>query len=272
MSFADLHIHTFYSDSSQSPQEVVADALKAKLKAIAITDHDIIDGVLPAQEAARGHNLEVLAGIELSSEFEGRDIHILGYGIDIHQGPLYEKIKEFLASRVRRMKQMISQLANLGLTGIDYEQVAAMTKSQAVGRPHLAQALVDHGYVKDSKEAFAKYLAQGMPGYVPKHEQTPFEAIALIKQSKGVAVMAHPMLTQKDEIIPRLVAAGLQGMEVYYPNCSDNVICFYEKIARKHDLILTGGSDAHGKHKVYTHIGKAVVDYQQVERLKQYFG
>jgi predicted metal-dependent phosphoesterase TrpH len=268
MPFADLHIHTYYSDSTSSPQEVVDQAVAKGLACISITDHDVFDGIAPTQEIARPHHLEVIPGIELSSEFEGRDIHVLGYFVDFQKGPLFEKIESYLDERVRRMKQMILNLQAVGIKDIEYEEVAAMTKSRAVGRPHLATLLMQKGHVNSLKSAFDKYLGAGGPGFAPKFKQSPFEAIDLIHQSGGLAVMAHPMLTQKDELIPRLAKAGLDGLEAYYPNCMPAVTVFYEKIGRKNGLLLTGGSDAHGKAKVYTHVGKEQIPYELVELMK----
>ncbi len=268
-SLADLHIHTYYSDSTMSPEEVVFEATKNGMSCIAITDHDVVDGVLPTQEAAKGHNLEVISGIELSSEFEGKDIHILGYFVDIHKGPLVERIESFLDGRVERMKQMIMNLKTVGIKDIEFEEAAALTKSRAVGRMHLATLLIQKGHAKNVKEVFDKFLSQDRPGFAPKFQQTPFEAIDLIHQSGGLAVMAHPMLTQKDELISRLVKHGMDGLEVYYPNCMPIVTSIYEKIAKKHNLLMTGGSDAHGKAKVYTYVGKASISYETVEQMKQ---
>lgn len=270
--FADLHIHTYYSDSTSSPREVVDEAVKNGLSCISITDHDVFDGIAPTQEIAKEAGLEVIPGIELSSEFEGRDIHILGYFIDFQKGPLYEKIESYLDERVRRMKQMIMNLKGVGINDIEYEEVAALTQSRAVGRPHLASLLLQKGHVTSMKSAFDKYLAYGCAGYAPKFKQSPFEAIDLIHQSGGLAVMAHPMLTQKDELIARLAKAGLDGLEVYYPNCMPLVTTFYEKIGRKHGLLLTGGSDAHGKAKVYTYVGKEQIPYELVEKMKAKLG
>jgi len=265
---ADLHIHTYYSDSVSSPQEVVDDALKAGLSFISITDHDIVQGVEPTIEAAKPHALEVIPGIELSSEYENCDIHILGYFIDHHKGPLLEKIDVFLNARVERMKKMIMNLKAVGVNNIEFEEVSALTKSRAVGRAHLAFLLQQKGWVTHIKSAFEKYIGPGCPGYAVKYKQTPFEAIELIRSSGGVAVMAHPMLTQKDELIPRFVAAGLKGLEVYYPNCMTSVTEFYERIALKNGLIATGGSDSHGKIKPYTYVGKKTVPLEVVEQLR----
>jgi len=268
-SSADLHIHTYFSDSTSSPQEVVDDALKAELSCISITDHDIVQGVAPAIEAAASHALEVLPGIELSSELENCDIHILGYFIDYQKGPLFDKIDLFLDARVERMKKMIMNLKGMGINNIEFEEVSALTRSRAVGRAHLAAVLLQKGWISNIKAAFEKYIGPGCPGYAPKYKQTPFEAIELIRNSGGVAVMAHPMLTQKDELIPRFVAAGLKGLEVYYPNCMDTVTQFYERIAKKNGLIATGGSDAHGKAKAYTYVGKKTVPVDIVEQLRR---
>ncbi len=266
---ADLHVHTYFSDSSSSPQEVVDNALKAGLSGIAITDHDIVEGVKPAIEAARGLALEVVPGIELSSEFEACDIHILGYFIDYQKGPLLEKIDILLDARMERMKKMLANLKAVGVDNIEFEEVCALTRSRAVGRSHLAVLLQQKGWVTSINGAFEKYLSPGCPGYAPKYKQTPFEAIDLIRSCGGVAVMAHPMLTKKDELIPGFVKAGLKGLEVYYPNCAQSVTGFYERIAKKHGLIVTGGSDDHGKDKPYTHIGKQTVPMDIVEQLRR---
>ncbi len=269
MRLADLHIHTYYSDSTSSPEEVVEQAVAAKMSAIAITDHDIIDGVAPTIAAAQGKDLEIIPGVELSAEYEGKDIHILGYFIDVEKGPLVEKCEIFLDGRVARMKQMIMNLRGVGITNIEYEEISAMTKGRAVGRAHLAYLMVQKGIVKNYKEVFDKYLSEGCPGYAPKFKQSPFETIDLIHQSGGLAVMAHPMLTLKDELISPMVKAGLDGLEIYYPNLSDTVHNFYYKLAKKHKLLMTGGSDAHGKAKPYTYIGKASIDYALVEAMKE---
>lgn len=268
MRLADLHIHTYYSDSTASPEEVVEEALRAQMSAIAITDHDIVEGVMPTIAAAAGKGLEIIPGIELSCEQDGKDIHMLGYFIDVTKGPLVEKCAIFLDARVERMKIMIQNLKNVGITNIDFDEIAAMTKSRAVGRAHLATLMVQKGIIKSAKEAFQKYLSEGCPGYAPKYKQTPYEAIDLIHQSGGLAVMAHPMLTLKDELIAPMARGGLDGLEIYYPHCSDTVHNFYYGLAKKNKLLMTGGSDAHGKAKPYTYIGKASVDYACVEQMK----
>lgn len=266
--FADLHIHTFYSDGTSSPEEIVQTALQAGLSCIAITDHDSLDGIAPTRLAAQGQDLEIISGIELSTEINGKDIHILGYHFDEKNSLLLEAVHRAQAARVERVKTMIEKLKGLGVKDIELEEVCRLTQSKSVGRPHLAAILKEKGAVKDISQAFDKYLGEGCPAYVPKMKQTPQEAIALIRQSGGVAVMAHPMSTNKDELIRSFVEAGLQGIEVYYPNCPDVVIHYYAKLAQKYNVLATGGSDYHGKAKPNTYMGKARIPYEVVEQLK----
>lgn len=269
--WADLHIHTYYSDSTSSPEEVVEDAVNAGLSCIAITDHDVVDGIDPVKLKAQERGIEVIAGIELSSELNGKDIHILGYGFDYKKSPLVAKLGQIQDARIERIKKMIENLKALGVDNITFEEVAAKTRSNAVGRPHLAMVLLEKGWVSSMRAAFDKYIGEGGPAYFTKYQQTPFEAIKLITDSGGVAVMAHPMMTQKDELISQFVKEGMGGLEVYYPNCSETVLKFYKNLAKKYNILTTGGSDAHGKAKTHTYVGKTQIPYEIVEALKAKF-
>ncbi|HLF17334.1 MAG TPA: PHP domain-containing protein [Candidatus Omnitrophota bacterium] len=269
MKAADLHIHTYFSDSSASPEEVVEGAVQARLGCIAITDHDTVDGIPRARQAAQKSGIEVLAGVELSTELNGRDIHVLGYLFDESDVEFIERVKQILQTRSLRMKEMIKRLKTLGIDNIDFEEVAAVATSSSIGRPHLAKVMQQKGVVASMQEAFDKYLADDAPGYVPKFKQTPQEAITMIRKAGGVSILAHPMVTQMDEIIPRLVREGLDGLEVYYPNTPPSVIRFYEGLADKHRLLMSGGSDAHGVVKPNTCIGKVSIPYTLVEKLKE---
>ncbi len=266
---ADLHIHTYYSDSTSSPEEVVEQAQQNGLSCIAIVDHDTIDGIAPTIAAAAKYGLEVVPGIELSSEINGKDVHILGYFIDCANEHFSARIKQMQGSRVGRMEEMIAKLRLLGVNNIALEEVAALAKSDSLGRPHLAKVLVAKGVVSDVRQAFDRYLSEGAPAYVSKFQQTPYEAIQLIRGAGGVAVLAHPLITAVDELIPSFVREGLGGIEVYYPNCSNNTIHFYEGIAQKHGLAVTGGSDAHGEAKRYTFVGRIKIPYDLVEKLRE---
>ena len=265
---ADLHIHTYYSDGTMSPQEVVQDALHCGLSCIAITDHDTVAGISPAIEAARGHDLEVLPGIELSTEINGKDIHLLGYLFNWQDASLIEQLTEMQDARAERMKKMIQKLEALGIRDISFEEIRDSAKTKALGRPHLAAALVEKRIVGNIKGAFDKFLGEGAPAYVPKFKQSPQEAIHLIKSLGGIAVLAHPMLTNVDELIPGFVEAGLGGLEIYYPNSSENVMRFYQGLAKKYHLVVTGGSDAHGAAKRHTFIGKVRLPYDLIGKLK----
>ena len=267
--FADLHIHTHYSDSTSSPQEVVEQSLAAGLSCIAITDHDTIDGIRPIMEIASQHDLEIISGLELSTEMNGKDIHILGYGFDYENREFQDQLKKMQDVRVERMEEMIVKLKKFGIDNIQLEEVCSLAKSQAVGRPHLARVLIEKGWVSNYRAAFDKYLAEGAAAYVPKFKQTPFEAIQLIKKVGGIAVLAHPMITSVDELIPGFAREGLEGLEVYYSNTTDTFIEFYEGIARKNSLLLTGGSDAHGQAKRHTYVGRRNIPYELVEKMKE---
>lgn len=266
---ADLHIHTHYSDGTLSPQEVVQEAVRAGLGCIAITDHDTVDGIQLTMDAAQPYDLEVISGIELSTEIKGKDVHMLGYLFDWQNASLRRQLDTIQGSRAERMKEMIEKLEALGIRNISFEEVSDSAKTKALGRPHLAAMLVKKGVVANIKQAFDKFLAEGAPAYVPKFKQTPHEAIRLIKDLGGIAVLAHPMLTNVDELIAGFVREGLGGLEAYYPNCPDHVTRFYEGLAKKHGLAVTGGSDAHGEAKKHTFIGKVRIPYDVVEKLKE---
>lgn len=268
---ADLHIHTHFSDSTSPPEEVVYQANRAGLACIAITDHDTVDGVAPTIEAAKKFEIEVVAGIEMSCQLNSRDIHMLAYCIDYEDPTLIKLLAKMSDSRKMRMSEMIDRLSAMGHGGIALEEVCALSED-SVGRPHLAQIMIEKGVVKNYREAFDKYLAEGQPLFVDKYKQSPIEAIECIKAAGGIAVLAHPMATLVDELIPQFVEAGLGGLEVFYPHNTQATTDFYARIAKKHNLVATGGSDAHGDAKKHTRVGKVKVPYSVVEELKQRCG
>jgi len=265
---ADLHVHTHFSDSTFSPLAVVREALKQGLSGLGITDHDTCEGVLPAREAAEGSWLEIIPGIEFSCSLKNKDIHILGYFLDCYNHKLQEQLRKFQGARVERIYKMIKKLKMQGVDNIIPEDVLRLAESDAVGRPHLASVLVEKGWVPDIRSAFDRYLAEDRPAYVPKFKQTPYDAIALIHQAGGVAVLAHPSITNIDELIAGFVDAGLDGLEVYYPHCYPNTIRYYEGLARKYHLLMTGGSDAHGEDRSHARIGDIRISYELVEEMK----
>ncbi len=224
--------------------------------------------VKAAQAAGADWGIEVIAGIELSTQVQGKDIHILGYFMDLGNSLLVQKLEEFRRTRFARIEAMIENLKKQGIDNLSFEDIKMQAKTDALGRPHLAAALVEKGWAVNSWQAFEKFIGDMCPAYVPKHTQSPKEAIALIRQAGGVAVMAHPMVTNRDELIAGFVDDGLGGIEVYYPNCPDAAIFYYEGLARKYKLCMTGGSDAHGKNKTNTWIGKRRIPCELVEQLR----
>ncbi|MEW5895107.1 MAG: PHP domain-containing protein [Candidatus Omnitrophota bacterium] len=265
---ADLHIHSSFSDGSDSPEQVVEIAIGKELGCIALSDHDTVDGLEPAWAAGREKGIEVLSGVELSTYLNGADIHILGYCFDIYHPRLTERLQFFCQVRLERVKKIVAKLNQMGIP-IKEEEVLSLAPFGAVGRLHVARALLKAGYVQQIEEAFDRFIAEGRSAYFPKSEQTPFEAINLIHAAGGVAVMAHPMVTMRDELISSFVKEGLDGLEVCYPNTPPRLTEFYARLADKHGLIKTGGSDAHGRFRDYSPIGIVRVDYSVVEQLKQ---
>ena len=242
----DLHIHTTASDGLLNPAEVVQLALDRGLAAIALTDHDTIAGFAEARAAAEGTGLEVVPGVEISSDWPVGDFHILGLYVDPRDGPLNESLAAMRAARLHRARKMLEKLAALGMP-LDWEEVAAFANgSSAVGRLHVARAMVRRGYVPAIPEAFQHYIGRDGPAYVPRLRMTPVEVIGLIRRAGGIAVLAHPAASGLVEHIPTLASLGLQGIEVFYPSHSLEDVKVLLRLARQYRLLVTGGSDFHG--------------------------
>ncbi len=266
--FVDLHIHSNHSDGRQSPRQVVDDALELGLKAVSITDHDVVSGYGEAAEYANGKEIEIISGIELSASKADDDIHLLGYLFRPDQGHLLETIERFRRIRFERGKKMVTRLGRLGMK-LDYERVLEAAGEAAVGRPHLAEAMVKAGFVASYNEAFARYLGMNGPVYVPKAKLTPAEAIKLIHEAGGVVVMAHPVLTNRDDMIAEMVAAGLDGMEIFHPTHTNTIRKRYRQMAKRHGLFMTGGSDSHNRKGRYGDIGQEKVPYECLVSMKE---
>lgn len=267
--YADLHIHTNLSDSTLTPKEVVAISLKNRLSAISITDHDTIDAIAPAIAAAKNCDLEIIPGIEMTCELENTEIHILGYFIDNKNKSFLKKLKVLRRIRVERIYKMVDKLKALGLNKIDAKEVIKSAGRGAVGRVHLAIVMQKNGYVSSIPEAFYRFIHDKGPAYVSKFRFKPREVIDLILRNKGVPVLAHPHILGKCENLKEFVDCGLKGIEVFYPEYTDTRIEYYKNLARKYNLLLTGGSDCHGRAKNDTSIGKIKIPYELVEKLKE---
>jgi predicted metal-dependent phosphoesterase TrpH len=244
----DLHNHTTASDGMYSPSEVIQIAINHNMDVIAITDHDTIEGVRPAQQAAlaAGAALRVVAGVELST-FEGPiKPHVLGYLFDVESQPFQVLLHDLRTTRIGRSAQIVDKLAQLGVE-ISIDRVYQLAGDGAsVGRPHIARALVERGYVDSIGEAFTRYIGDDGPAYVPNFQLTPADAIAAIHAAGGVAVLAHPGLYEDfPAIIERLVPLGLDGVETYYYDHLPEQVRQLEQLAAKHGLIRTVGGDFH---------------------------
>ncbi|HZK43598.1 MAG TPA: PHP domain-containing protein [Syntrophomonadaceae bacterium] len=243
----DLHIHTKASDGVYSAEEIIDNAIKIGLEGIAITDHDTVDGLSVAKDYLKKlkTTLKFVPGIELNTDYKDVEVHILGYFIDYYHQPLLDKLIEIKQSRYERAAKMVERLHNIGLI-ISFEDVKRMAEGGVIARPHIAQALMDKGYVFSVKEAFNKYISKGRPGYVPRYKFSPDEAISLIKESGGIAVLAHPGLIKNGNIVEEIIKMGIEGIEVYYPQHHPILIDNYLKICNENGLLVTGGSDFHG--------------------------
>lgn len=265
---ADLHVHTTASDGTDSPAEVVARARSLGLGAVAITDHDTLEGVKSALAAGCLHKIEVIPGIELGTEGLGEEIHVLGYLVELDNQEFLDKLALFQDTRVVRMEKMVEKLQEIGLQ-VAMERVMAIAGQGSVGRPHLAAALVEAGVVETLSEAFEKYLGAGRPAYVPRYKLSPQEAVSMIRAAGGVPVLAHPGLNKSLRMLKDLIEAGLAGLEAYHPVHSREQASYYHRLALEHGLVATGGSDYHGPgHKAGCRLGMETVSYGVVEELK----
>ncbi|RTZ90610.1 MAG: phosphoesterase [Deltaproteobacteria bacterium] len=253
MSRVDLHSHSTVSDGSFPPEQVVRMAAEAGLSALALTDHDNIGGVTAAIQAGKKEGILVVPGVEISAEFSRGTCHILGYFFDPEDKTLREKLAYLQKARAERNPKIAAKLQDLGIA-ITYDEVKAIAGSEQVGRPHFARILMDKGVVKDFNEAFERFLGKDKAAYVDKFRYQPEEAFAMIQAAGGVAVLAHPYtLNLPDDeltgLLKEWVNMGLKGMEVFYPDHTEEMIDTYSRMADTFGLIKTGGSDFHGNNK-----------------------
>jgi predicted metal-dependent phosphoesterase TrpH len=266
----DLHSHTTASDGTLSPRELVRAAVKRGVRVLAITDHDSTDGLAEAlDEAAKHPPLTIVPGLEINCDVPGAEVHVLGYCVDYDAAWFQEFLRDQRAERVARVHRIAARLAELGMP-IDPADVFAIVKEGSAGRPHVAQVMVQRGYVSSVREAFDKWLHASGPANVPRKRFTPMEAVAIIRRAGGVPVLAHPGLAGRDELVPDLVAAGLMGIETYYAEHSAAQTAHYKDLCRQHGLVATGGSDYHGERSGRTNpLGHPPVPMSVYEELKE---
>lgn len=267
MRFADLHTHTTFSDGTTTPQDLIKLASDRGLSCVAISDHDTVDGLAFAEASAQTCGVELVPSLELSSEYENSEVHILGFFIEYKKPSLLAKLKEIRADRVLRMREMVERLNTMGVN-VDINKVLKIAGNATVGRMHLARILHQDKFISTTQEAFYKYIGEDCPAYVSNFKLKPKDAIELVLSSGGVPVLAHPYVLNNDNLIAEFTGYGLLGLEVYYPEHSPDMTGRYERFAAKFNLIKTGGSDYHGALKPQNPLGKIKVPYSVVEELR----
>jgi predicted metal-dependent phosphoesterase TrpH len=264
---ADLHLHTFFSDGTYSPEELVAQAQKAHLHAIALTDHDTMEGCPRAAAAAKAVGIEFIPACEFTAEMAGIEVHLLGYFLDMDNPKLKTELAKFQEVRQRRIETITERLNALGIP-LKAETVFELASCHAPGRPHVARALVQEEYCGSLDEAFERFLKKGKPAWAPKFKISALDAIELIHQAGGLAVLAHPGLSRADQAIPEIIKGGLDGLECFHTKHSTYMTEHYLQLSEKHGLLVTGGSDCHGLNHGRPLIGTIRIPYSLVERLK----
>jgi predicted metal-dependent phosphoesterase TrpH len=264
----DLHMHSTYSDGELTPAELVKIAAGKALSAIALADHDCLDGIGEYREAAAEAGLESISAVELSCIHRGRDLHILGYGVDAEDKPFRKMLERFIDTRERRGIKIVEKLAGLGVH-IDVESVLREAGAGALGRPHIAKALVEGGYVKDFNEAFDKYIGENCPAYVEKYKMSPKEAVRYIHGSGGLAFVAHPGFYLDDmEGFNELLEEDFDGIEVYHSQHDTKTANRLVAIAEERKYLMSGGSDFHG-FAGRDNLGEPKVPYEFFVKIKE---
>lgn len=267
-SIADLHLHTFHSDGIYSPKEIVDKACDLGINIISIVDHDSINGLPEAIEYGQQKGIEVIPGVEISTDIHNSEVHLLGYFIDYTDREFNKYLTFFREERFHRAKRIIRKLQNLGFN-IGMEDVLKHAKFSALGRPHIALALIELGFVETYYDAFDNYLGDNGPAYESKIHVSVQSAIKLINDAGGLAFVAHPN-KMKEHLLLDLIDAGIDGIEVIHPSHQEHQVKFYSGIVNQYCLLASGGSDFHGGLKNdYDNFGKNVIPSSYVEAMRK---
>jgi predicted metal-dependent phosphoesterase TrpH len=268
---ADLHLHTTASDGRLTPYELVRRAAELELDVIAITDHDSVEGIQPALEEAKNYpRLMVIPGVEINTDVPKGEVHILGYFINYRDPEFNRALEELRNSRYERGKRMVARLSEMNIK-VNWDRVVELAGNGSVGRPHVAQAMLEQGFVSSLKEAFDNYIGRNCPAYVERKKLTPQEAVKLVLDAEGFPFLAHPAeIESLEQFVLKLKKAGIVGIEIYYNGYDSSIIAQLEKLAKRHDLISSGGSDFHGIDDcIGTSMGSVDVPRDSVEKLIQ---
>ncbi len=272
----DLHVHSTASDGTLTPTEVIAEAKAAGLSALALTDHDTVSGIPEAEKAAKEYGIELIPGIEFSTNYKDKEIHIVGLFLDIHHPKLLEETAAFKDCRNKRNEKMVDALRAEGFD-ITMEALERENPDCVITRANIARFLYSHGMIKNVQEAFDKYIGDGCKCYVGRFKVTPMDAVKLIKEAGGVAILAHPLLyhmssVRLQELIDDLKAVGLDGIEAIYSTHTVGEEQLIKRIARENHLLISGGSDFHGENKPHIKLGTGrghlYIPYSVLEDIK----
>lgn len=270
----DLHTHSVHSDGTTTIASNVREAVALGLEGLAITDHDTISGCVEAFDEADGTGLQIIPGTEFSAEHEGWSVHVLGLWIDGADDALTTELDRLRNERLHRARAIVERFVGLGIS-VSFDRVQQIAGAAPVGRPHIAQAVVEAGGAADNREVFDRFLADGGPAYVPKHAVDPCRAVELLRGAGGVAVLAHPGLYAErsgasgmpTDVVEEMVGAGLVGIEADHPDHTPVQRDHYRDVARVLGLVVTAGSDYHGEAKE-NRLGSATTPREAVERLQ----
>lgn len=266
--FADLHLHTNFSDGTYTPEELVAQGASFGFRALALSDHDTVEGCVRMTAACALADIEFIPAAELTAELDGHELHLLGYFIDTSNAKLLVELGRFQEVRQNRIREMVARIQKLNIP-LREELVFEVANCRAPGRPHVARALVKAGLCRNLDEAFERFLKKDKPAWVPKFKMSASQAIELIHHAGGLAVMAHPGLNHCDDLIPALAEDGLDGLECYHTKHAAAQSFHYERMAEQLNLLVTGGSDCHGLSKGRPLIGGVKLPYWRVEEMKK---
>jgi predicted metal-dependent phosphoesterase TrpH len=266
--FTDLHLHTNFSDGTYTPEKLASEAHRCGLVAVALTDHDTVEGCCRMRAACEAKQIEFIPATELTAEINGIELHMLGYFLDVENEELLGEMRRFQEGRTERIREIVSRLRQLNIP-LREEDVFGIAQCNSPGRPHVARALIQRKVCTSLDEAFERFLKKNRPGWVPKEKISAPDALELIHRAGGLAILAHPGLARSEEAIPALIEAGLDGLECFHSRHSPSTSEFYVNMAEEHNLLITGGSDCHGMNKGKPLIGSIKLPYEYVRLLKE---